>query len=1333
MIEEPEIFKVAAALPEAERSAYLDAACSGHPEVRARVEELLRSHDVSGFMEAQAAESLSPAIEAELARLKPEEIGERIGHYKLLEQIGEGGFGTVWVADQEQPVRRRVALKIIKMGMDTKEVIARFEQERQALALMDHPNIAKVFDAGATQWGRPYFVMELVRGIKITDYCDKANLPTAERLQLFIQVCHAVQHAHQKGIIHRDLKPSNILVTLHDGVPVPKVIDFGVAKATQQQRLTDLTVYTQFEQMIGTPLYMSPEQAEMSGLDVDTRSDIYSLGVLLYELLTGRTPFDPEELMRQGLDEIRRTIREQEPQTPSMFVRTLALDARTSVAQHRQTDGAKLVGLIRGDLDWIVMKALEKDRARRYETANGFARDIQRHLENEPVHASPPSQLYRFRRLLKRNKAAFVTGTVVAATLIIGTAVSIWQAARANAALEDLRATAPTFAAQAHALVLKGRFPDAIEKLEYAIKLRPDSAEYLFAKGDLLECQFRFAEAANVYRAVLRVSPGNVRGTSNVVLCEKLGAEQRAQANLSIGSFAELMATMVSEHRSAAEMMPVARSGKADGKLVRDFWLDRLSDLPMPPDRPLASRLVISEEGLCLDLRGVDIEDLHPLEGMPLNKLDLSGCSGISDLGPIRDLPLRVLLLMGTNVADLSPLGQIHTLRTLTLESPKIHDLSGLRGLSLHEVTLFETSVSDLSPLHGMPIESLVLQWSPVRNLGPLTGMPLLKLNCREIPAGDFSPLAGAPLQVLLLQTSAVEDLNFLRDLPLKILRLNGRNITSHFNVLAGLKNLEALVLPQFVMRAPLDELTAIDALRAHPTLRQIQIGSPSSLNTWEPSVQSKEAFWKTWDRDFPWIARLHRAGVKFTFSFSGGDGDPGPSAVSINDKQFADLTALRGARIEQLDLKHTQVADLTPLQGLPLRTIELEGTRIDDLTPLAGMPLEGVWVSETKITDLTPLHGMHLRSLDLRDTRVADLSSLRGMPLRNLYIQHTKVLDLSPLADLPLTDIYLEGIPATDLTPLGKISTLKMLILPNHEANVAPLRKLAKLERLSYSFDARVNGPSMSTAEFWADNDTLEAAKQLVNGDYAGATTALKNVIESTSKTLGPESKGTVVAKGQLAKCYVWQGHFEEAVPLFREIVAIHRKLKENERDPDHWVRLAATLAAAGNAVGYRATCTDMVHIFEGTKDKAAADRVIKTCTIAPDSGVGENELRQLTGLAEHQKDGNLSPWYFASAAIVEFRAGRWIGAEEMAKNISGNGIAPVTMGNALVAMIRQHEGRPDEARAMLAQTRIEIDGHWPPKKDNDGTPWHNWHDWLIARLFVLEAERMIAPPQNR
>ncbi|HZJ14559.1 MAG TPA: serine/threonine-protein kinase, partial [Chthoniobacteraceae bacterium] len=372
----------------------------------------------------------SPEIERELARLKPEEAGDRIGPYKLREQIGEGGFGSVWVAEQEHPVRRRVALKIIKLGMDTKEVIARFEQERQALALMDHPNIAKVLDAGATQYGRPFFVMELVRGLKITDYCDDKKLSTPERLELFITVCQAVQHAHQKGIIHRDLKPSNILVAINDGKAVPKVIDFGVAKATQG-RLTEQTVYTQFQQMIGTPLYMSPEQAELTSLDIDTRSDIYSLGVLLYELLTGHTPIEQETLARVGMDEVRRIIREVEPPRPSIRLKTLAPDELTTTAKRRHIEPAKLPALLRGDLDWIVMKCLEKDRGRRYETANGLAIDIERHLHNEPVVARPPSRIYRFQKLVRRNKLAVGAALAVAAALVLGAFVSVSQAIRA--------------------------------------------------------------------------------------------------------------------------------------------------------------------------------------------------------------------------------------------------------------------------------------------------------------------------------------------------------------------------------------------------------------------------------------------------------------------------------------------------------------------------------------------------------------------------------------------------------------------------------------------------------------------------------------------------------------------------------------------------------------------------------------------------------------------------------------------------------------------------------------------------------------------------------------
>jgi WD40 repeat protein/serine/threonine protein kinase/tetratricopeptide (TPR) repeat protein len=413
-----------------ERLGYIKGACGNDVALLDRIQDLLSAHDrAEGFLPESPPELSTVATVSE----KP---GDKIGHYKLLQNIGEGGCGIVYMAEQEEPVRRRVALKIIKLGMDTKQVTARFEAERQALAIMDHPSIAKVLDAGATDTGRPYFVMELVRGIKITQYCDQNNLSTRQRLDLFVAVCQAVQHAHQKGIIHRDIKPSNILVTMHDGVPVPKVIDFGIAKATEG-RLTNQTLFTAFEQFIGTPAYMSPEQAEMSGLDIDTRSDIYSLGVLLYELLTGKTPFDPDTLLKAGLDEMRRIIREKEPSRPSTRLSTMAAAELAIVAQHRHADAPKLVHFLRGDLDWIVMKTLEKDRTRRYQTAIGLANDIDHHLNNEPVIACPPSKLYRFQKMIRRNRLAFTAATAVGAALMLGTVVSTWQAVRANRAKRE--------------------------------------------------------------------------------------------------------------------------------------------------------------------------------------------------------------------------------------------------------------------------------------------------------------------------------------------------------------------------------------------------------------------------------------------------------------------------------------------------------------------------------------------------------------------------------------------------------------------------------------------------------------------------------------------------------------------------------------------------------------------------------------------------------------------------------------------------------------------------------------------------------------------------------
>ncbi len=492
-----------------DRIAYVEAACRNDKALLVSVTALLREHEradnpvdtpivVNGDHPAFShAKTESYLVNNQ--SFSKQVLGTMIGPYKLMEQIGEGGFGLVYVADQQSPIRRRVALKIIKPGMESREVLTRFEAERQAIALMDHPNIARVFDAGVTESAQPYFVMELVRGVPLTEYCDSHQLDISERLKLFVDICNSVQHAHQKGIIHRDLKPSNILVTLQDGKPLVKVIDFGVAKAIGQS-LTIKTMYTRFASMVGTPAYMSPEQAGMSTGDIDTRSDIYSLGVLLYELLTGTTPFDSERLQSAGFDELRRIIREEEPHRPSTRLTTLNNQLATTIAANRNVDAAKLAASMKRDLDWIVMKALDKDRNRRYATAGSMAEDVSRFLVHQPVIACPPSTWYRFTKFARRNKVAITTASSVTTALLLGTIVSVWQAQVAIGE-RDEKVIALNEARRAEETAIKAR-----EDLE-GFNQRLNSTTVLLSSGRVHADAQRWPEAYKAYTEATEICP----------------------------------------------------------------------------------------------------------------------------------------------------------------------------------------------------------------------------------------------------------------------------------------------------------------------------------------------------------------------------------------------------------------------------------------------------------------------------------------------------------------------------------------------------------------------------------------------------------------------------------------------------------------------------------------------------------------------------------------------------------------------------------------------------------------------------------------------------------
>ncbi len=950
----------------AERAAFLALECKGDAELLSRVEALLRANDAAPMpltSDEDASRQKAPERtgRTEFFGDPTASVGSMLaGKYKLIQEIGEGGMGSVYVAQQIEPVKRSVAVKVIKAGMDSRAVLARFEAERQALAMMDHPNIARVLDAGTTQGGRPFFVMELVKGQPITQFCDDRKLTPKQRLELFVPVCHAIQHAHQKGVIHRDIKPSNVLVALFDDQPVPKVIDFGLAKAAGQT-LTDKTLMTGFGAVVGTPEYMSPEQASLNNLDIDTRSDVYSLGVLLYELLTGATPVDRKSLGQAAVMEILRIVREVE--APRLSVKLSSMETLASVAANRSTEPANLSRLMKGELDWVVQKALNKDRTRRYETANGIAADILRYLSNEPVVARPPSTAYRLQKTWQRNKFALTAVSGIVASLILGVAASLIQTVRANreanrarVALNELRDTAPAFIEQARGLVAKEQFAEAIDKLDYATKLRPDEADYLIAKANLLQCQFQIEDAVRVYQRALEIRPHEYQAKANVELCDELLAAPRASnGKLTRESLSKLYVAMQQQQRSTAELMPVARLLGEERKLVVAYWLERLKGLPISADRPLEQRLSVRDDGLlALDLSGTNVSDLSALAGAPLAVINAQSATRLTSIAPLRGMNLIELNLANTQVADLSPLEGMQSLEKIQMSRAPVSDLGPLNGIRLKYINITSCPVFDISALRDSVLEHFELMSTRVTDLSPLVGMPLKFLDIGGVPVTDFTPLSELPLEVCNFSGCQLTDLAVLRQLPLKELMLWGCYQARNYAVLSEMTTLELLILPDNFPRLPKDELDAIGALRSHPRLRQL--GSESSFD--HTTTRSKESFWKTWDRVESVQLTLSQAGIKAKRVKLLNDGT---LDLDLGDSSLVDLTVLKGMPIRELWIWKTDVADLEPLRGMALKKLHIPDTKVKDLSPLEGMPLEYLNICNTKVTDISALVGMPL------------------------------------------------------------------------------------------------------------------------------------------------------------------------------------------------------------------------------------------------------------------------------------------------------------------------------------------------------------------------------------
>ena len=1307
------IFDAAIELPSERRAAYLLEACAGDDTLRQRIEALLRAHEEAESFMAKPAVDARPET---LVVNPAEQPGARIGRYKLLQQIGEGGCGVVYMAEQEEPVHRRVALKVIKLGLDTKSVIARFEAERQALALMDHPNIAKVLDAGATEAGRPYFVMELVKAVPITRYCDENNLSTAMRLGLFMQVCQAIQHAHQKGIIHRDIKPSNILVADHDGVPVPKIIDFGIAKATTGQRLTEKTFFTAFEQFLGTPAYMSPEQAKLSGLDVDTRSDIYSLGVLLYELLTGKTPFEAKRLLEAGLDEVRRIIREEEPARPSTKLQALEAAEQTTLAKLRQSDPPKLVHLIRGDLDWIVMKALEKDRGRRYETASGLAMDIQRHLGNEPVLARPPSARYRLQKAWRRNKTAFTAATLMAAVLVAATGISARQAFRAT-----------------HA-----------EKLADQ-RLAESEANAKLAKERLAE-----SETISKFLTEVFQSPDPARDGHTIKVVDILGvAAKKLETNLTnqAAHRAKLQGTLGHTYYALGlyrEAIPLQEK-------VRDYY--RATSGPEHPDTLAAMNdlaatydyagrrgeaLKMKQAVLPLYRKVLGPEDPGTLNAM--NNLALS-----FDEAGRQDEALKLreqVLALRRKVLGPKHSDTIEAMGNLAISYEEVGRLE--EALKLREETLlvFCQALGSNHPDTLLAMNNLAYSYDD-------SGRRDEALKMREEALALYRSVSGPEHTDTLRAMSSLavsydeagrrdEALN-LREQVLALRRtVSGPEHTDTLNAMGYVadsydetgRREEALKLREQVLAL----FRKVSGPEYHDTLEAMNRLAISfdEAGRQDESVKLREEVLalrrKVLRPDHPdTLTAMVNLGVSYYES------GRLKESLKLNEEVLPLLRKVRGPEHPQTLTAMNNLAATYHDAGRRDEALKLREQVLTLCRKLGGPEHDDTLLAMNNLAISYSETGRRDEALKMFEEVLTLRRKANGpehpdtlMAMNNLAIS----FDASGRRDEALK--MRENLLALRLKVNGPerpetLAALGGLAISYDEAGRRD--EALKMREQVLALDRKVFGPE--------NPQTLQAMNDLAASYYAAdrGDEVLKlqeEMLPLYRKFSGPEHPETLAAMNNLATSYARSGRDKEAIALLRQACELDPK------NTDASLTLATWQTWFGQDADYQATRIRLVEQAEGTDQAGTAERAAKACCLRPstDAALLAKALDLARRSVELGQGNLLLPYYQFGLGMAEYRNGRYGEAERnltVAEQTIGQDSEMLGCARFYLVMSLSRQDKTDDARKLFNQAEAQM----PPLPKDERKPLLGGkpvsHDMLICWLAYKEAKAPMEAPSAR